>query len=111
MSLYDKMTAAWANRDGQAYLDLHHEDFQMTWHSTGRVSKKGDTSAEQMSAIMGFSTIRNRRCIFESDDIIVQHMFADYENGTKDATLHVTLKKDGLLWRTETGVTAVKTQA
>lgn len=40
MSLYDKMTAAWANRDGQAYLDLHHEDFQMTWHSTGRVSKK-----------------------------------------------------------------------
>lgn len=40
MSLYDKMTTAWANRDGQAYLDLHHEDFQMTWHSTGRVSKK-----------------------------------------------------------------------
>ena len=30
MSLYDKMTTAWANRDGQAYLDLHHEDFQMT---------------------------------------------------------------------------------
>lgn len=53
------MTIAWANRDGQAYLDLHHEDFQMTWHSTGRVSKKGDTSAEQMSAIMGLSTIRN----------------------------------------------------
>ena len=59
MSLYDKMTAAWANRGGQAYLDLYHEDIQMTWHSTGRVSKKGDTSAEQMGAIMDLSTIRN----------------------------------------------------
>ncbi len=59
---------------------------------------------------MGLSTLCDRGCIFESDDIIVQHMFADYETGTKDATLHVTLKKDGLLWRTETGVTDVKTQ-
>ena len=62
-----------------------------------------------MRAIVGLPTMRNRRCIFESDDIIVRHMFADYENGIKDATLHVTLKKDGLLWRTETSVTAVKT--
>ena len=39
MSLYDKMTAAWANRDGQAYLDLHHEDFQMTWHTSINMNK------------------------------------------------------------------------
>ena len=53
--------------------------------------------------------IKDRRCIYENDDILVQHMRADYPNGTKDATMHVSLKKDGLLWRSETGVTAVKT--
>lgn len=37
MALYEKMVAAWDKRDGQAYLDLHHDDFQMTWHSSGRV--------------------------------------------------------------------------
>ena len=49
------------------------------------------------------------RTVYENDDIWVQHMRADYPNGTKDATMHVSLKKDGLLWRSETGVTAVKT--
>ena len=109
MTLYEKMEAAWDKRDGQAYLDLLHDAFQMTWHSSGRVSKKGDTSAEQMQAIMERSQIKARRCIYENDDIVVQHMFADYDNGTKDATMHVTLKKDGLLWRTETGVTSLET--
>ena len=55
MALYEKMVAAWDKRDGQAYLDLHHDDFQMTWHSSGRVSKKEDNSAEQMQAIMAVS--------------------------------------------------------
>ena len=31
MALYEKMVAAWDKRDGQAYLDLHHDDFQMTF--------------------------------------------------------------------------------
>ena len=111
MALYEKMVAAWDKRDGQAYLDLHHDDFQMTWHSSGRVSKKEDNSAEQMQANMERSQIKGRRCIYENDDLVVQHMFADYENGTKDATMHVTLKKDGLLWRTETGVTSLETES
>ena len=106
MALYEKMVAAWDKRDGQAYFD-----FQMTWHSSGRVSKKEDNSAEQMQAIMERSQIKGRRCIYENDDLVVQHMFADYENGTKDATMHVTLKKDGLLWRTETGVTSLETES
>ena len=50
-----------------------------------------------------------QRCIYENDDILVQHMKPHYSNGTKDATMHVSLKRDGLLWRTETGVTPIKT--
>jgi hypothetical protein len=38
----------------------------------------------------------------------VQHMKADYSNGTKDAIMHVSIKKDGLLWWTETGVISIQ---
>ena len=61
-----------------------------------------------MKAIMENADIKNRRCIYENDDILVQHLRAVYPNGTKDATMHVSLKKDGLLYRSETGVTSVQ---
>ena len=76
---------------------------------TGKITNKTSMSAEKMKMIMENADIKDRRCIYENDEILVQHMRADYPNGTKDATMHVSLKKDGLLWRSETGVTAVKT--
>ena len=109
MALYEKMLEAWNNRDVEAYWACLHDEWKMTWHSTGKVTNKTSMSAEQMKAIMENADIKDRRCIYENDDILVQHMRADYPNGTKDATMHVSLKKDGLLWRSETGVTAVKT--
>ncbi|MDC1494441.1 hypothetical protein N8093_01290, partial [Planktomarina temperata] len=45
------------------------------------------------------------RCIYENDDIIVAHNITDFPNGTTDAVMMVHLKKDGLIWRTETGST------
>jgi|TARA_A100001011_G_scaffold178354_1_gene187088 hypothetical protein len=38
----------------------------------------------------------------------VIHQFNDFENGDKEAVMLVTLKKDGLFWRTETGATPLK---
>lgn len=96
MALYSKMTEAWENHDVEAYWACFHPDWEMTWHSTGKVTNLSSMSAEQMKAIM------------ENADILVQHLRADYPNGTKDATLHVSLKKDGLLYRSETGVTSVR---
>ena len=93
----------------RTYRACLHDEWKMTWHSTGKVTNKTSMSAEQMKAIMENADIKDRRCIYENDEILVQHMRADYPNGTKDATMHVSLKKDGLLWRSETGVTSVKT--
>ncbi|MDA8635843.1 nuclear transport factor 2 family protein [Rhodobacteraceae bacterium] len=108
MSLYNKLTEAWENHDEEAYWACVHPDWEMTWHSTGKVTNLNSMSAEQMKAIMENADIKNRRCIYENDDILVQHLLADYPNGTKDATMHVSLKKDGLLYRSETGVTSVQ---
>ena len=45
--------------------------------------------------------------VFENDDIIVAHNITDFPNGTTDAVMMVHLKKDGLIWRTETGSTPI----
>ena len=96
MALYSKLTEAWENHDVEAYWACFHPDWEMTWHSTGKVTNLNSISTEQMKAIM------------ENADILVQHLRADYPNGTKDATMHVSIKKDGLLYRSETGVTSVR---
>ena len=109
MAIYEKMLEAWNNRDVDGYWACLHDDWEMTWHSSGMVTNKTSMTAEQMKAIMKSSNMTERCCIYKNDDILVQHMKADYSNGTKDATMHVSLKRDGLLWLNETGVTAIKT--
>ena len=49
--------------------------------------------------------LENRRCLYENDDVLVMHWISHFPNGTSDAVMMVHLKKDGLLWRTETGST------
>ena len=39
--------------------------------------------------------IRSQRVVYESDEILVQHWFMDWPNGTKDAVLTVMLLKNG----------------
>ena len=76
-----------------AYWACLHDEWEMTWHSTGKVTNKTFVNLEQMKAIMESSDMKERRCIYENDDILVQHMKADYSNGTKDAIIHVSIKK------------------
>ena len=47
----------------------------------------------------------SRRCIYENEDVLVEHRVAKFSSGDREAVLLVHLKKDGLLFRTETGAT------
>ena len=102
MSLHEKLLEAWG--DAKAYSALHHEDWQMKMHSSGSTVSLSDMT-ERWDMVFKNANIQNVRKVYENDDILVRHFVASYPNGTKDATMHVTLKKDGLMWRTETGVT------
>ena len=46
MALYEKMLEAWNNRDVEAYWACLHDEWEMTWHSTGKVTNKTSMSAE-----------------------------------------------------------------
>ena len=46
--------------------------------------------------------LEERRLIYENEDIIVCHNIAKFSNGSSEVVLKSHLKKDGLLWRSET---------
>ena len=61
--------------------------------------------ADQIGNWMVTGNFEMHRCIYENDDILVTHNIATFENGSREAILQSILKKDGLLWRGETGTT------
>ena len=105
MSLFKKYTEAWNGRDISAYLELHHDDYEMTFHSTGEVQKLEDFGYDEWADWMIASEIEQRRCLYENTDLLVEHQIITYSSGDREALMLVHLLKDGLLWRTESGAT------
>ena len=106
MSIYEKINIAMDNNDVNAYAELLHDDFKFVRHASNSEMSKSDW-VNVISSMMesGKITRTNSRCIYENDDILVEHRISTYTDGERSATMLVHLKKDGLLWRTETGVT------
>ena len=102
VSLHEKLLEAWG--DAKTYRALHQEDWQMQMHSSGSTVSLSDMT-DRWNIVFKNADIQNIRKIYENENILVRHFVADYPNGTKDPIIHVTLKKNGLMWRTETGVT------
>ena len=105
MSLYEKYTVAWNERDIPAYLELHNDDYEMTFHSTGEVQKREDFAYDEWADWMIASEIEQRRCLYENEDLLVEHQIITYSSGDREALMLVHLLKNGLLWRTESGAT------
>ena len=49
--------------------------------------------------------IRDRKCIYENDDILVDHNVLSFPDGSKEAVLACHMKKDGKIISSETGAT------
>ena len=105
--IYNQWVNAWNEADVTTYKSLHHEDCEFKFHSSGNVMRGGDISKEQMKKMMTSHKNENMRCIYENDDILIQHFFTTFASGDREAILMVHRKKDGLLWRTETGATPI----
>ena len=49
--------------------------------------------------------IRNSRCIYENEDILLEHSVMDFPDGCPEAVMAVHIISDGKIIRTETGAT------
>jgi len=69
-----------------------------------------DQLTEMMKAMFSNEAVvrKDSRCIYENDDIVVEHMFMDFPDGSSEAVLAVHTLKEGLFFRSETGATALK---
>ena len=103
--LYDVMAKAKVDRDIGAFNSCYHDDWEFKFHSSGRIVRRGDNTDEQTLERWDTFKVENDRCLYENEDILVTHSFVHFPNGSTDAVMMVHMKKDGLLWRTETGST------
>lgn len=103
--IYENMVSSWDNLQISDYLDLLHDDYEFVMHSTGKVSNMKTMDPDLIIKFMGATEYEERRCIYENEDVLVEHRIAKFPSGDREAVLLVHLKKDGLLFRTETGAT------
>ena len=90
--VYEKFIEAQKAKDIEANLDCYHEDWQITFHSTGRVMGLEELS-DQIGNWMVTGKFDEHRCLYENEDILATHNVATFENGSREAIYNLTLKK------------------
>ena len=86
-------------------MECHHDDYELVIHSTGEVKKMEDIDWDKMMEQMVAANVEKHRCIYENDDIIVEHQLINYRSGDREALMMVHQLKDGLMQQTESGTT------
>ena len=109
MGVYELLMKAIEERDARHYIEALHEDYEFVRHQTGTTMGKSKMN-EMMAAMMANEDvlIKEPRCIYENDDILVEHSVMDFPDGTTEAVMAVHTKKDGKIVRTETGATLIQ---
>ena len=107
--LYEKMKAANKNRDIDAFMELVHEDFVFVRNQNGTdVNRSGFYGMGKMMYASDKVTREKERCIYENDDIIVEHLVMSFPDESKEAAIGVWTKKDGKLICFENEGTPIK---
>lgn len=109
MSLYQKIEQATEKKDADAYLKLLHDDYTFVRHQSGQTMSKG-AMGDMLRKMMANDSmsVHDSRCIYENDDILVEHSVMDFPDGTCEAVMGVHTLKGGKILRTETGATLIK---
>ena len=106
MSIFKKLKASMDNEDAAAFLDLLHDDFVFVRHQSGTTMSKADMAAMMAEMSNGSDwSVKDQRCIYENDDILVEHSVMSFPDGTREAILTANTLKNGKIIRMETGAT------
>ena len=103
--LFEKMHSAWKAHDLEAQKSFHHSEYTFVSHAMGKTMTKDDMSDEMILGMMQTIKPENQRSIYEDNNILVQHSVTTFATGDKEAVMAVHIKKDSLIWKTETGAT------
>ena len=108
MSVFEQWETTMGNKDLEALMELMHPEWTMVMHSSGKVINKEEYKQMIGQVIVGGKLARNDvRCIYENNDIMIEHAMVTFPNGSTDAVLVAMTLKDGKVFRTETGSTSI----
>ena len=102
MSILQKYSDAFMNKDEAAMNDILHDDYKFTMHASGNVLSKQDVISWAMSDDINREKVR---IIYENDDIGIEHSFVTFNDGNTQAVMAVFTFKDGKILSLETGAT------
>lgn len=108
MGLYNAYKKAMDDSDVDTYLSLLHDDFKVVFHKSGSSFSK-DEWASMVTGMMANEKFiqESSRCVYENDDIMVEHSFMSYPDDTREAVMMIAMKKDGKIIHVETGATSL----
>ena len=108
MALYNAYKEAMAENDVTAYLSLLHDDFTVIFHKSGNTFSKEEWASMVTGMMANDKFIQeSTRCVYENDDILVEHSFMSYPDHTREAVMMIALKRDGKIIKVETGATSL----
>ena len=109
MAVYELLMRSMEERNAEHYIEALHDDYEFVRHQSGTTMDKEQVS-EMMRGMMANSdvVIDEPRCIYENDEILVEHSMMDFPDGTREAVMAVHTIKDGKIIRTEPGATLIQ---
>ena len=108
MSLYDKLNQTMLDRDVTSYMELVHDEAVFIFHKSGSTFSKSEWASMITGMMENEKFIQeSSRCIYQNDEILVQHAFMSYPDDTKEAVMIVALLKNGKIICMETGATSL----
>ena len=104
MSILEKYHKVFFEKDEAGMNEVLHDDFKFTMHASGNILSKSDVI---LWAISDDITLDNVRIIYENDEIGIQHSFATFKDGNRQAVMAIFIFKDGKIVSMETGATNI----
>ena len=106
MSVYATMKQAIDALDADLWATLYHDDFTFIRHQSGTSMNKAEMiDMGKMMMANDAVQFHNSRCVYENDDIIVEHSVMDFPDGSREAIMSVHMLENGKIIRSETGAT------
>ena len=108
MGLINDLHDAFKAKDLETLDKLMADDFVFVRHQTGAEMSKDEWSP-MLTAMMQSDKleIKDQRCIYENEEILVTHSMMNFPDGTSEAVMVVNQLKDGKVVRVETGATPI----
>ena len=102
MSILQKYSNAFMNKDATAMNEVLHDDYKFTMHASGNVLSKQDVIKWALSDDINRDKVR---IVYENDEIGVEHSFVTFSDGNTQAVMAVFKFQDGKIISLETGAT------